>query len=64
MSDLASTSALLKTSPQLPVDWYVDQRAKETHVEDEAICQRMDDGRRHGAFPRIHAPSSGHLDGK
>jgi len=28
MSDLASTSALLKTSPQLPVDWYVDQRAK------------------------------------
>jgi len=32
---------------------------KETAVEDEEICQRMDDSRRHGAFPRTHAPSSG-----
>ena len=29
MSDLANTSALLKTSPQLPVDWYIDPRIYE-----------------------------------
>lgn len=29
MSDLANTSALLTTSPQLPVDWYIDPRIYE-----------------------------------
>lgn len=38
MSDLASTSALLKTSPQLPVDWYVDQRVYE--IEQQLLFAR------------------------
>lgn len=33
MSDLANTSALLKTSPQLPVDWYFDEKIYELEIK-------------------------------
>lgn len=38
MSDLASTAALRKTSPQLPVDWYVEQRVYE--IEQQLLFAR------------------------